>query len=142
VKRYGGKSCFELFHEAEELFNPCSVAAQEGLVVRRPGSSNQREPPSRGLAVARARRSVAENAAEEGESSDNAGVPNDHNNGNNDINELQRGSRTNNVEEDGTSEDSSSEGDIDNAFQRPRTRQRQNSGIAVTSRVTRQRLSK
>ena len=42
VKRYGGKSCFELFHEAKELFNPCSVAAQEGLVVRRPGSSNIR----------------------------------------------------------------------------------------------------
>ena len=28
VKRYDGKSCFELFHEAEELFNPCCVTAR------------------------------------------------------------------------------------------------------------------
>ena len=52
------------------------------------------------------------------------------------------GSTTNNVEGCDTSEDSSSKGGIDNAFQRPRTRLRENSGIAVTSRVTRQRLSK
>ena len=49
---------------------------------------------------------------------------------------------TNNVEGYDTSEDDSSEGGIDNVLQRPRTRQRANSGIAVTSRVTRQRLSK
>ena len=103
-------------------------------------ASKRREPPTKGLAVARAP-SVAENAAEEGESSDD-GIPNEHNNGSNDVNELQRGSMTNNVEGYDTSEDDSSEGGIDNVLQRPRTRQRANSGIAVTSRVTRQRLSK
>ena len=141
MKRYDGKSCFELFHEAKELFNPRCVTAQEGLLVRTPGNGKQRELPNKELAVARATR-VAKNAAEEGESSDD-GIPNEHNNGSNDVNELQRGSTTNNVEGYDTSEDSSSKaGIIKNAFQRPRTRQRENSGIAVTSRVTRQRLSK
>ena len=131
MKRYDGKSCFELFHEAKELFNPCCVTAQEGLLVRTPRTGKQREPPTKGLAVARAT-SVAENVAEEGESSDD-GIPNEHNHGSNaDVNELQRGYTTNNVEGYDTSEDSSSEGGIDNAFQRPRTRYRGNSGIAVT----------
>ena len=105
-----------------------------------PGNGKRREPPTKGLAVTRAP-SVVENVAEEGESSDD-GIPNEHNNGSNDVNELQRGSTTNNVEGYDTLEDSSSEGGIDNAFQRPRTMQHENSGIAVTSRVTRQRLSK
>ena len=86
VKRYDGKSCFDLFHEAKELFNPCCVTAQEGLLVRTPRTGKQREPPTKGLAVARAT-SVAENVAEEGESSDD-GIPNEHNNGSNDVNEL------------------------------------------------------
>ena len=65
MKRYDGKSYFELFHEAKELFNPCCVTAQEGLLVRMPGNGKRREPPTKGLVVARAP-SVAENAAEEG----------------------------------------------------------------------------
>ena len=119
------------------MFNPCCVTAQEGLLVRTPGNGKRREPPTKGLAVARAP-SVAENAAEEGESSDD-GIPNEHNNGSNDVNNelLQRGSTTNNGEGYDTSEDSSSEGELDNALQCPRTRQHENSGIEVTSRVTR-----
>ena len=75
------------------MFNPCCVTAQKGLLVRTPGNGKRREPPTKGLAVARAP-SVAENADEEGESSDD-GIPNEHNNGSNDVNELQRGSMTN-----------------------------------------------
>ena len=66
---------------------------------------------------------------------------NEHNNGSNDVSELQRGYTTNNVEAYDTLEDSSSEGGIDNTCQCPRTRQCESSGIAVTSRVTGQSLS-
>ena len=46
VIRYAGKSCFTMFHEADTLFDPCSVAAQEiGISVR--SHTNRRAPPSR-----------------------------------------------------------------------------------------------
>ena len=76
---------------------------------------------------------IAENAAEEEESSDD-GIPNEHNNGSNDVNDLRRGSKSNNGEGYDTSEYSSSKGDDTIVFQHPpRMRQRENSGIAVTS---------
>jgi hypothetical protein len=65
VKRYDGKSCFALFHGAEQLFNPCCAASQEGLLVRTPANGKQCSSPIKGLAVTRAA-SVAENATEEG----------------------------------------------------------------------------
>ena len=57
------------------------VTPQEGILVRTPGNGKQRELPAKGLAVTRAT-SVAENVAEEGESSDDS-IPNEHNNGSN-----------------------------------------------------------
>ena len=92
----------------------CSIhavfASQEGLLVRTQGNGKQREPPTKGLAMAMAA-SVEENAADEGESS-NDGIPNEYNNGSNDASELQWGSATNNGEGYDTLEDSFSEGEI------------------------------
>ena len=55
---------------SKDLFNPCCVTAQEGLLVRTPGNGKQREPPTKGLAVTTRATSVAENVADEGENSD------------------------------------------------------------------------
>lgn len=44
VPRYNGQSCFNMFHEAEVLFNPC---AQQGAEITTRGHSNRANPPIR-----------------------------------------------------------------------------------------------
>ena len=108
---------------------PVHHTLQEGLVVER--------TPANGKATRTGAASIAENTAEEGESSDDGIVPNEHNNGSNYVNELQRGSTTNNGEGCDTLEYSPSKGEDKIGFQHPRTRQCGNSGITVMSRVAR-----
>jgi hypothetical protein len=45
VNRYSGRSCFDLFHEADSLFDPCCEEAQEAVHVR--AHTNRTLPPSR-----------------------------------------------------------------------------------------------
>jgi hypothetical protein len=44
VNRYSGRSCFDLFHEADSLFDPCCEEAQEAVHVR--AHTNRTLPPS------------------------------------------------------------------------------------------------
>jgi hypothetical protein len=51
VKRYSGKSCFILFHEAATLFDPCCSDAQKVMTVR--AHTNRTLPPCRRVATAK-----------------------------------------------------------------------------------------
>jgi hypothetical protein len=43
VKRMNGMSCFQVFHESDELFNPCKNTGEGAIALR--AHSNRPPPP-------------------------------------------------------------------------------------------------
>ena len=128
--RYNGQSCFDLFHEAETLFDPCSAEAQSmQLSVRANG--NRRPPQPRrvtntsagtagevivppSMTAVRAEGTMVQPSASWNEDDDEDFIP----------------------------EFSSSDGDDESSPERPQSRRRNMGSIAVPERRTRRRFLK